>query len=442
MYPVQTHSAHRIGRSGGSAFPLNGSPAIPDGEDLPEQRLTSNDSRAVPPHYLALGANATMPVSVDLTQLLALGGRTVDLNQPAVPVFSLRSAETEAAPVVIHHDIPASSWRYLDMPVVELLVEVLQRAVGEGPEDAVPRTDIQPEHHRLDTMSFALRLTPGREHDALVLRNAGLALNSFYFDYRTLLEEIHTKRPDLLPVLGPWKAEIARAAILQAVALPLGDDGEPQFAPALYGAIIDPIRQPFESYIPGLEWRLGELERQTFAVQNKRFFDFISMPIVRGSPRENRVLGAARNELEGADVRKLLDGTVVFRCTEAQLVEHLRMVPAAQPKHGSSMKPHWSSIGGGATTQGFIYPDRASGTTIRTVQWQDVSGTTRLVFVTNRHGVHGFTTDSGSHWHPTGAASSPVLDDLRADGWRRFLADRWHEHKAAARANLPDTGGR
>ena len=442
MYPVQTHSAHRAARSGGSGFPLNGGPAIPGGGNLPEQRLTADNSRAVPPHYLALDTNATLPVSPDLTRLLALDGHAVDLNQPAVPVFSLKSAETEAAPVVIHHDIPASSWRFLDMPVVELLVEVLQRSIGEGPEDAVPRTDIHPEHHRLHTMSFALSLTPGREHDALVLRNAGMALNSFYFDYRTLLEEISTKRPDLLPVLGPWKAEIARAAILQAVALPLGDDGEPQYAQALYSPIINSIRQPFENYIPGLEWRLGELQRETFAVQNKQFFDFLSVPIVRGSPRENRVLGAARNELEGADVRNLLDGTIVFRCTEAQLASHLRMVPAAHLKQGASMKPHWSGFGGGTTTHGFLYPDRGSGTTIRTVQWQDISGMTRLVFVTNRNGVHSFSIESGNDWRPTGAVTSLALNDLRADGWRRFLADRWHEHKIAARANLPDIGGR
>ena len=428
MYPVQTHSAHRAARSGGSGFPLNGGPAVPDGEDLPEQRLTNDNSRAVPTYYLALDTNATLPVSPDLAHLLALDGRTVDLNQPA-PLFSLKSVGTEVAPVVIHHDIPASSWRFLDMPVVELLVEVLQRSIGEGPEDPVPRTDIHPEHHRLHTMSFALSLTPGREHDALVLRNAGMALNSFYFDYRTLLEEIRAKRPDLLPVLGPWKAEIARSAILQAVALPLGDDGEPQFAPALYNGIIDLIRQPFENYIPGLEWRLGELEQKTFADQSRRYFSFVATPIVRAAPRENRVLGAAANEFEGTDARTFLAGTLIFRCTREELIGHLQMIPAGRLKRSSTMHSSWVVGISLRPAHDVVYPDRSSGTTIKEVQWQNPAGVTTPINVANWMGVHSYSEDLGRTWQPTGAPTSNVLDNLRADGWRSLMADRWHTHR-------------
>ena len=460
MYPVAVPvvpSSIPSGRSGGSGLLADARPVVPDGADRPGQRMARDNSRAVAPASIGGGRNATLQVTPELARLLALDSATVDMNQAAgaTPVFATATpaataattlattrVTTSAGPPGVDHNIPSSSWRYLDMSVIELLEEVVQRAIGEGPEDDVRNPDVQPHHQRMGAMAFALKLTPGREHDARVLRNAGLAINAVLLEFRDLLDELRRRRPDLAPVIPRWRAELIRSAVLRAIALPLDADGEPQYTPTLYTPIVGLLNQPAQNYIPQLEWRLGELQRHTFIAQGRQFFAAISVPIVRESPRENRVLGAAGNELEGPDLRDLLDGRLVFRCSEDELATNLQMVPAGKLTDGFSTNPRWSGFGGGMTIEGFLYPNRASGTTIKKVEWQDGKGLTRPVFVANIENVHAYSTDWGRVWRPTGSICSPVFDDLRADGWRRFLADRWHLHKIAALAAMPDFGGR
>ena len=442
MYPVPSHVLHRAARSGNPDPALDSRPSIPDGNDLPAQRLARDNSRAAPARHVGLGPDATLQVTPDLAHLLALGSEVVHLNKRAAPVFSTPAAATPVTPAGIDFNIPQSSWRFVNMSVADLLAEVLQRAIGDGPGDAVPNTTLRPEHRRLDDMAFALKLTPGREHDTLVLRNAGVALTSYFFDYRSLVEEMRDKRPDLAPVSEAWHKELARSAIALAVAVPLGADGEPQFDPRLYDGIVQPVREPFDSYLPLLEWRLGELQQQTFDRQSKQYFDSVVVPIVREAPRDNRVLGAAGNEYAGSEVRAFLAGTVVFRCGEAELIEHLRMVPAGRLKRTSTLHFSWYL---GVTVQpahDVFYPDRASGTTIKQLMWLNLAGVSKRVSVANWEGAHSYSLDDGRTWRPTGARTSPALDDLRADGWKRLMADRWHAHKEGASQASQGTGGR
>jgi hypothetical protein len=441
MVPVLTQLLHRVARSGNGSLPLNPHPSIPDGNDSPDQRLALDNSRAGPSPHVGPGSNATLNVRPELVQLLALKSDVVDLNESAAPVFAPSIVMRPTAPAVFHHDIPVSSRRFLSMNLLELLEEVMQRAVGEGPPDEVGSPGVQAEHYRLSTMAFALNLTPGREHDALVLRNAGLALNTVFYDYATLLEEMRIKRPDLAPVVPRWRAEITRAAILRSIAVPLGPDGQPQYAPQLYDPVVMPLRQPFASYLPLLEWRLGEHQRHTFVEQSRQYFSRVSTPLVRESPRENRVLGAASNEFEGYPARAFRAGTVIFRCTENELFENLRMIPAGQLKQASTQL-HWVSGKVVSPPSVATYPERGSGTTINRVQWQTAAGVTRSVIVANWKGVHSFSLDAGNNWRPTGALTSAVLDDLRADGWRQLMADRWHAHRKAASAAWKGAGGR
>jgi hypothetical protein len=440
MVPVPSQLFHRVARSGDSNPSAGSRPSIPHGDDSHDQRLALDNSRAGPSPYAGPDANGTLNLQPELMQLLSLRSAVVDLNPPAEPVFAPSFVMRPVAPAVFHHDIPMSSRRFLSMNVVELLEEVMQRAVGEGPPDDVGSPGVQPEHYRLSTMAFALQLTPARQHDALVLRNAGMALNTVFYDYATLLEEMRIKRPDLAPVVPRWRADITRAAILRAVTVPLGADGEPQYAPHLYDPVVMPLRQPFASYLPLLEWRLGEHQRHTFVEQSRQYFSRISTPLVRASPRENRVLGAASNELEGSPARTLRGGTVVFRCAENELFEHLRMIPSGLLTQASTQL-HW--VGGKVVRPPSVatYPDRGSGTTIKRVQWQNAAGETRPVIVNNWNGVHSFSLDAGNSWRPTGGLASAAFDDLRADGWRQLMADRWHGYKKGASVAWKGAGG-
>jgi hypothetical protein len=445
MYPAISPAVHSFARRGYGGSISDPRPAVPDGRDLPDQRLVRDNSRAVVPEHLGLDADGRLTVTPELAVLLGLEGDSIDLNHDLTPVFSSPVETMPVTAAAINHNIPSSSYRYLTMPIVELLEEVLQRTIGEGPDDPAPieNPGVPPESRRLGDMAFALRLTPGREHDALVLRNAGLALYSFCFDYRTLFGEMRARRPDLVPVMAPWIAGIARAAILRAVEVPLGADGEPQYDPRLYDPIVAPVRQPLESYFPELEWRLGQAQQQAFIAQSKQFFASVSAPVVDGVSRKHRVLGAADNELIGPRVSAFLGGTIVFRCTEAELSEYLQMIPAGKVWRSDFIGAH-RSIGTLVVHPPYtaIYPNRASGTTIHDVRWQDPAGATRQVIVANRQNVHSFSLDAGYHWHPTGGPTSDAIDDLRADPWRQLLADRWHAYQIAQLVNWNGAGGR
>jgi len=226
-------------------------------------KLGLDDSRALDSGVLRRGPGAWLRVSPDIGRLVGIDGDTVDLNA-ALPAFAAPSrARTVRREVGLGGSVAPSDRRYLEMPLLALLEEVAERAIGRGPGETGgvenPRTP--PETRRLGDMVYTLSYQPGRRADAVRLHNAGLALTDFFPAYRALVDGLRASRPELEPVLAEWAAERALPSLKSALALPLDDAGQPWWRPDLYAGLLAPLQQPDAVYLGELDARLGELRR-------------------------------------------------------------------------------------------------------------------------------------------------------------------------------------
>ncbi|QHI97891.1 hypothetical protein GT347_07715 [Xylophilus rhododendri] len=397
--------------------------------DPQARRLDVDNSRAIPPRQLGIGEQG-MPVSPELSALL--DADTFDTSATRDLAHTL--------PPEVNHNVPRHDWRYMTMGLRELLTEVGQRALDEGPPDAVPieNPGVPATTRRLGDMRFALQYQPGREADGQRLLNAGRALDSFWYDYRELVAQARARRPELESVIAPWAAGLAQTAIELALQLPLAEDGQAQYDPALYTAINALAHRPVEDVLDGLERQANGLEQGRLQEELRAFFERISSPASPESPIANGVVGARRNLVWGADLFQLLKGNIVFVCQREELAANLRTIPAGTLRRIDAVVAHLP----GRTTRpryALRYPDRASGTTIDDVYWRDEQGTTRRVAVVRYQGRHSFLIDGETVWQPTGGGTGAVLEDMRAEAWRSFLAQRWHAYNQALVRGWTDT---
>ncbi|QHI97892.1 hypothetical protein GT347_07720 [Xylophilus rhododendri] len=389
-------------------------------------KLATDNSRAAPPPELQPGAQG-LSVSEELARLVELNA----MDKPEPPI---------TLPPQVNHNVPPQDQRYMTMPLRALLTEVSQRALGEGPADALPieNPGVPAETRRLGDMRFALLFQPGRERDEQRLLSAGRALYNFWYDYRGLVGRMRGLHPELEPAIGPWAHDLAQSAIRRALLIPLDDDGQAQYDPGLYGAIDALARRPLQDYLPDLERRMG-LHRQGLLQQELGlFFERIAQPASPDVPVSNGVLGAPRNLLGGHEFYRLRRGDIVFSCRREDLVANLRTIPAGKlwplPARTPDMVAHPEQ------RYAIRYPDRASGTTIHNVYWRNEAGVVARVLVALHHGVHSFRVEGDGAWTPTGADGAKALEDMRAEGWRSFLAQRWHDYNQALLLGWPGGG--
>ncbi|QHI97890.1 hypothetical protein GT347_07710 [Xylophilus rhododendri] len=199
-------------------------------------------------------------------------------------------------PPEVNHNVPVHDHRYMTMPLLDLLTEVGRRALGDGPQDAVPplNPDVPAETRRLGDMRYALAFQPGREHDARLLQNAGRALDDFWHYLRILRSEVYDSRPDLGPVIGPWIGELIHDAVVQALRLPLGEDGEAQYDPRLYAAINEAVLRPLPDYLRELDARLYTQARAAFQKDMDRYLQKLAQKRGRPQPAGRIVLDRDR----------------------------------------------------------------------------------------------------------------------------------------------------
>jgi len=425
--------------------------AAPNG-NFTDRRLHIDRSRAIAPAYLNLTWDSRLPIAADLARLLHLQSGPVDLNALAEPAetfnatASLRRRRDYPVPEPVNGNVPESSYRFMRMSLPNLLLEVSQRAIGLGPGEAGPPQNpaITPQIRRLGEMVVALNYQPGREREVAQLRNAGYALYGFLEAYRQLVHNMRQTVPERADVMTEWSTDLARTAIRMALDLPLGPDDQPQYIPSRYQPIDALISDPVVSHVQTLRRLQNAHDREIYGGLLGRFMSSIQATArtdadFQPHPDAVRVLGAPANEREGPDVRNLLGGNVVLVGSPLGLVQALRLVPAGHLRRVPLPRPHIPVASLANRRYEAVYPNRGSGTTLRTISWIDSTAPAateaRTVQVSLVNRVHSYSLDWGVTWQPTGGPHSASLGDMRADAWRQMLADRWHAYEVGNRRN-------
>lgn len=345
-------------------------------------------------------------------------GRSAELRQSVERPYDLQVAELDAR--------MSERRRFSNLPLLALLDEAAQRAIGNGPPDTRPPTDVatSPEAYRLGQMVRALQAEPGRAGDAVHLRNAGRLLKTFFSEMRALMQDIKTRRPDLAPHLALWSAEMVRPALQRALDAPGVRDAGYRVDELLGWDIAKLCQRPLDVYMASLGRRALADKDPRFLGAFSAFFERMTRPRTPGVFLENSLQGAGINEREGADVKRLLDGSIVFQGKAGQLAANLQWVPA-----GVMVETYNRNRSPGADSwlearKQARYPQRADGNSIREVAWLGPEGITLRVFVTERRGVHSYSADEGASWAPTGGPSGAAANAARAERWAEFLIER------------------
>ena len=296
--------------------------------------------------------------------------------------------------------------RFSQSSALELLNEAVGRAVGSGVADArvPPDEAVPPEMRRLGDMAAVLRSLPRRRPDANLIHNARRLMHEFLTQLRWTADDVRKRRPDLAPSLAEWGAQMAAPVLQRVLQTPAIRESRYAMDPGAAAELTAAMRQPFAVHVQALE-RVQQVARL------RQFLDSF--------PAFFQHLTASRTS---ADIEKLQKGEVVIRCTEADLAENLQRVPAGRlttyNEHGDGLR----QVNSLRYTYLMVdYPRRAETTTLRKVWWEAPGRAATEVFVTEWNGVHSYSPADSLRWKPTGAPTSPTLNEDRADRWATFL---------------------